>query len=43
MSCPNADLIAVSFSCSNDPQSPYSWGLLELVVSETSPRESKEI
>ena len=36
VSGPNADLTAVSLACSKDPQSPYSWGLLELVVSETS-------
>ena len=38
----NADFIAVSFACSNDPQSPYShtvWGPLELVVSEHSWRK----
>ena len=35
----NADLIAVSFSCPKDPKSPYSRGLLELVVSETSWRK----
>ena len=32
MSYPNAELIAVSFACSNDPKSPYSvysvWGPL---------------
>ena len=26
VSCPDADLIAVSFACSKDPKSPYSMG-----------------